>query len=113
MSAEEYVKEFAANEEAAIKKFQDKKVVVEGIISEKEGNGVTASSLILAAHKSAKETINLHCALAVIDDYTAAQFKKLKVGDKVKINGEGSNGGVTRRKEKPSYVDLSFGKIAQ
>jgi hypothetical protein len=105
-----FAKEVAADEKAAFKKYDDKKLTVEGVVAEKREDK-DGSNLMLAGHKGPKETLNVQAILALIDDYTAEQFKKLKAGDKVKVNGVYSTPNVTRAPGKPSYTTLYECKI--
>jgi tRNA_anti-like len=112
MTAEELTKEFAANEATAKKKYTGKSVVVEGVVVEKQGDEINGAHLTLKGHKNEKETFNVHCGLAVIDNFTASQLKKLKVGDKVKINGDGPEI-LDRKAGEPILVWMSGCKIVK
>lgn len=109
-TAEAFAKEVAADEKAAFKKYDDKKLTIEGVVADKRDDK-DGANLMLAGYKAPKETLNIQVILALIDDYTAEQFKKIKAGDKVKVNGVYSTPSVQRAAGKPSYTTVYECKI--
>jgi hypothetical protein len=109
-TAEAFAKEVAADEKAAFKKYDDKKLIIDGVVTEKRDDK-DGANLMLSGSKSPKETLNIQVILALIDDYTAEQFKTIKVGDKVRVNGVYSTPSVQRAAGKPSYTTLYECKI--
>ena len=101
LSAQDLAKEFATDEEAAAKKYKDKTVTFEGVVAE---NRSLYGQLVLAGYKGDKNTVNLRCHLNQTDANTKDKKAKLKVGDKVKIQGIFSDSAVTSEEGKTALV---------
>ena len=98
VTAAELTKEFAANEEAARKKYNGKTIVVEGKVLERSGKNVIDNFVILEGHaKKPKGTYRVECGFAFTEE---ANILAVKPGDKVKIRGESSLGWGTGKKNK-------------
>jgi hypothetical protein len=112
MSAADFAKEVAADGDAAKKKYKDKKIIIEGVIVDKIGDGTARSAVILTGHKGDKP-VDVQCELAIIDAYTVDQLKKSKAGDKVKVLGELLFATVTPTEKGNAVVELNGCKFVK
>ena len=114
LSVEDFTKEFNADEGAAGKKYKDKSVVIEGVVLEKNGDPDKAGGIrvILEGDKGDKPVV-VRCELGMFDAYTVDQFKKIKAGDKVKVNGELMHRDVSRKEGKPAEIELNICKLVK
>jgi hypothetical protein len=88
ISTHDLAKEFAADGEAATKKYNQKTVLVEGTIAQTKKSEIGAINLVLEGLKDDMGALNVDCGIALGDAYSAARVKELKAGDKVKLVGE-------------------------
>ena len=82
ISAEEFYKEYSANEEAANKKYLNKIISVNGKISEIQLENANEPTLAL---KTTEDGITVSCGF---DSKRLKDLKSLKTGDLVKIKGK-------------------------
>jgi hypothetical protein len=109
VTAVELTKAFAANEEAARKKYNGKTIVIEGKVLERSGKNVIDNFVILEGHaKKPKGTYRVECGFAFTEE---ADILKVKPGDMVKIRGESSLGwGTGKYKEMLTLITCKFVK---
>jgi hypothetical protein len=99
-TAAQLTKEFAADEKAALVKYKDKPVVVEGVVAEPKH----VKDQFLEAHTVILEGFDPKTSRVEFFNFDKTAFGKLKKGQAVKIKGKLVTGNATN-------VQLLYGKL--
>jgi predicted Zn finger-like uncharacterized protein len=106
LTAEDLAREFSASEDGAARKYQFKRLILDGVVLDNRLDS-DDRALFLAGYRGAKEVINVRCLLRPdLDPQFRARVKALKPGDRLKFWASLLSTKVTRDPGVPGTVDV-------